>query len=72
MLTLKVKSDLPAAPFAFAFLLTQEGQYLLSSGFLPPTEAQSSVLPGFLDSKSEEHKCTQRFHKSVGNPSTEY
>lgn len=72
MLTLKVKSDLPAAPFAFAFLLTQEGQYLLSSGFLPPTEAQSSVLPGFLDSKSEEHKCTQRFHKWVGNPSTEY
>lgn len=72
MLILKMKSDLPAAHFALAFLLTQEGQYLLFSGCLPPTEAQSSALSRFLDSKPEEHKCTERFYKWLGNPSPEY
>lgn len=63
MLISKMKSGLPAAHFALAFLLTQEGQYLLFSGCLSPTEAQSSAVPRFLDSKPEEHKCTQMFYK---------
>lgn len=73
MFILKMKFDLPTASSALAFLLTQEGQYLLfsgSSGLATNTylhEAQH--YQGFLTVSQKRKKCTQRFYKWVGSPS---
>lgn len=72
MFILKMKFDLPTASFAFAFLLTQAGQYLLfsgSSGLATNTylhEAQH--YQGFLTVSQKDKNVLRGFINDWENP----